>query len=91
MKYLVANWKSNKTIDEAREWLEHFKGYREKDDLRVILCPPYPYLFKMKEWLDEFGVEMRLGVQDVSPYPYGTYTGAVAAGMVKSSYSMVIV
>ena len=91
MKYLIANWKSNKTLDEVRGWLENFKGFQAKEGLEIIVCPPFPYLIKVREWLDEYDIGMKPGIQDVSPFPFGTYTGAVAMGMVKDVVQYAIV
>lgn len=49
MKTIVANWKSNKTISEAKKWLEQFSGTWNR--VKVIICPPYTSLPLSKEKL----------------------------------------
>lgn len=93
MKYLVANWKSHKSIDEAVEWLEKFvNSYQPKSDEIIIISPPFPYLFKLSEMLKEKRAgQISLATQDISPFPLGAYTGAVAAEMIKGVVEVVIV
>lgn len=84
--YLVANWKSYKTLAEARAFVE---AYRAVDGPTVILCPPFPYLWPLSEKVVAHG--MHLGAQDISQYPFGAYTGAVAAAMLTGAVEYVIV
>jgi triosephosphate isomerase len=82
MRYLVGNWKSNKTLEESLEWLSEMRGLSIPKETEVVICPPYPYLATLAS--DERkATNLRLGVQDISPFPYGAYTGAIAAEMVK--------
>jgi len=89
MKYLIGNWKSNKTIEEAREWIGVVKGAKlpRQPNLEVVLCPSFIHLSLFREVYPE----MRLGLQTISPFPLGAYTGAVAAGMVFDLVRYVIV
>lgn len=79
IKYLIGNWKANKTPEEARSWIEEVKASPVKIDerLKVVLCPSFIHLPLFKR---EFP-EMVLGCQDLSPYGDGAYTGAVTARM----------
>lgn len=90
MNYLVANWKSFKSLDKSLGWLETFKGMG-KTDVEVVVCPPFPYLRLMNEKVDEWRLPFSLGVQDISPFPFGAYTGAIAAEMVKDWVKYAIV
>lgn len=85
MKYLVANWKSNKRIDEALEWLKKFKiEYQPNPEIEVIVAVPYPFVEQAARLKSEIGLEtVKLAVQDISQFPYGAYTGAVAVEMVE--------
>jgi triosephosphate isomerase (TIM) len=84
--YLVANWKSHKTLEEARDFID---GYTVSSNHTVIICPPMPYVVPLKEAASHKG--LALGAQDVSNFPYGTYTGAVSAAMLKGMVDYVIV
>lgn len=79
--YLVANWKSNKTLVEMEAFLQQFRGYREEGKSVNIICPPTPYLKTARDIVNNLHLPMKVGAQDVSAYPFGAYTGAVSAGM----------
>ncbi len=77
--YIVANWKANKTITEAKTWINEVKSGLPKlsPNLEVILCLPLIHLHLFKELLPSF----KLAVQNLSPYTDGAYTGEVSARM----------
>ncbi len=85
MATVLANWKSHKTLSEAEAWMKKFfQLYNPESGLEVILAPSFPYLVSMSLMLREYGADhhIKLAVQDLSPFPFGPYTGAVAADMV---------
>ncbi|MCC6711507.1 MAG: triosephosphate isomerase [Candidatus Pacebacteria bacterium] len=75
-KLILGNWKSNKTDQEVDSWLSEFihktKGL-DFSKVEAVIAPPYPFLYKFKK------IALKLGVQDISPFSAGSYTGAVAA------------
>ncbi len=75
MKYIIANFKSHKTKSEIESWLDSY-SLTPPPDTQIILALPYPYLHLIKP-----GTSTKLDVaaQDVSPFPAGSYTGAVNA------------
>ena len=83
--YLLANWKSNKTLHEATAWLEAFlKKYHPQAHIKVIIAPPAIFIEPLKRILDKHGAShLSLAAQDLSPFPTGSYTGAIAADMVR--------
>lgn len=88
-KYIIANWKSNKTPTEATAWLEEVMEKLPKDVtnfFEIIICPPIvdvPSLYgKMTG-----NTTLKLGVQDISLFPEGPYTGEVAIRLVSSLIS----
>ena len=88
MKYLIGNWKANKTIAEASAWIEQVKREMPvlSESLRVVLCPSDIHLFLFKkEWPG-----LTLGAQDCSPYGDGAYTGQVTARMLAPLVNYVI-
>jgi len=80
--FIVGNWKSNKTVTEALAWLEKFKSLNPSytsEEKEVIICPPFTLLSDMKKYIDENNLPIKLGVQNVSPFAEGAYTGEVSA------------
>lgn len=81
MKVIIANWKSHKSWAEAQTWLEEFaeKSALTSKDLTVVLAPPMPLVAAVAEWMKWKKFEgLQLGVQDLSPFPPGSYTGATS-------------
>lgn len=82
-KYVIANWKSNKTFESAQSWLSEFSQAVVKpwsDQLQVVVAPPLSLLQVVaeKKQLNPITQQLVLGVQDISPFAAGSYTGAVA-------------
>lgn len=79
-EYIVAaNWKMNMTEKETRKFLRELKSTEIPENIRVMIFPPYPYLYIMKEMLRY--ERIAYGAQDVAKEEQGAYTGEVSAGM----------
>jgi triosephosphate isomerase len=79
MKYFVANWKANKNLKEAKEWLNEFlKLYQPQENKMVIICPPFPLLTELRDKIYKVK-NLKLGSQDLSFFEEGPYTGEVTA------------
>lgn len=78
--FIAGNWKSNKTIEEAKEWLNQFTTTNP-----VVLCVPFTLLGVLKS------EKLSLGAQDVSPFGDGAYTGEVNARQIKELADWVII
>lgn len=76
MKVVIANFKSNKNNAEIEEWISQFQLSAKSLKLtaQIVLCPPLPHLSFFQDLIND---HVSLGVQDISPYPAGAYTGAV--------------
>lgn len=86
MKFIIANWKATKTTAEVQEWWRVISaGSFEKKDVHVVISPPSVYLSLLSELLKSAPLPFpaTLGAQDLSPFPDGTYTGAVTARMLQ--------
>lgn len=86
--YVVGNWKSNKTISEAVDWWKEFSTLWKKvpiqdHTLKIILCPSFIHLSTLASLIELSRLPVQLGVQDVSAFGLGAYTGQVCAEMVK--------
>jgi triosephosphate isomerase len=79
--FLVAgNWKLNGSSAANAELAEGIlAGMPPSDSVKLLICPPYPYLGELAQMLA--GTELSLGAQNVSEYESGAYTGEVSAGM----------
>lgn len=88
MKSLIiaGNWKSNKTVKEAEDWMGTFHAAWDTDTT-VILCVPYMVLGFLAAKKPQF----LLGAQDVSAFGDGAYTGEVSARQIKEFAEWVII
>ena len=89
--YLVANWKSNKTVEEAQNWLLQLKFSKKSDNLTIILCAPYTTLAVLKYAIGQAQLPILLGAQTVSSFPNGAYTGEISAQMLKGLVEHIII
>jgi len=75
-KLIVANWKASLTPVQADQWLADFRNhYQPVEGLRVVLAVPHLFLADLRK---RFGAMEHLSwaVQDISPFPLGSYTGS---------------
>jgi triosephosphate isomerase (TIM) len=92
-RYLIANWKCYKSSDEGRRWFDRFAElYTPHPEVHVIIAPPLLSLEGLAAHVTSMGLaNVFLAAQDISPFPKGSYTGAVAADMVARFVRYVIV
>lgn len=77
MKYFIANWKANKNLVQANQWLDEFLTFTPTDkSVRIVICPPFSLLYPVKEKISKFS-NIYLGAQDLSQYEEGSFTGEV--------------
>lgn len=88
MHYIIANWKAHKTLEEALAWTDAFLSLLSTDpattekltkgEVLIILAPPSPFAESIHERVQgKAGIVV--GVQDISEFDEGPYTGEVAA------------
>ncbi|MBI5151417.1 MAG: triosephosphate isomerase [Candidatus Pacebacteria bacterium] len=82
-KFVLANWKSHKTLEEAVGWLAEVGPLGTNSPYEVIVCPPFPFLYPLSQEIRAKKYRISLGIQDVSPFPAGAYTGAVCVRNLK--------
>ncbi|HET9946641.1 MAG TPA: triose-phosphate isomerase family protein [Patescibacteria group bacterium] len=93
-RFIIANWKSNKNQKEVQEWFETFATYTslfQKEQLKIIICPPYPLLPACLSFITRYRLPIELGSQAVSPFSEGSYTGAVSAKLIREFAKYTIV
>lgn len=89
---IVANWKANKTKDEAWDWFEKFeKAKIDTTGKEIIICPPYTLLAKANYLVSENNLKLKIGAQDVSEFETGAYTGEISASQIKEFVQYVII
>lgn len=89
---IVANFKSNMTILEAKDWLEKFhSNLKIPENKKVILCPSFTLLANFNEFVKTNNMQIALGGQNVSRLPQGPYTGEVNGAQIKDFADYVII
>src|SRR6266852_1284677 len=89
--WIIANWKSNKDIAQALEWVSVVGSKIEKKDhLKVVVCPDFVSLEEVKKEVTVGNFSLMVGAQDLSPYPEGAHTGEEAALDLKGLADLVI-
>ncbi len=92
---IVANLKSYKDENEAKNWLESFKKVQEIDlnlvEKEVIICPSFTQLFSFLSFFSNNNIKVGLGAQNVSPFDEGPCTGEVNAKQIKDFARYVLI
>lgn len=93
--FIIANWKSNKTTEDARAWLDEIVAARLEDQItsakEVIVCPPFTLLSYLKTDILEKSIPIKLGSQDVSSFGVGAHTGEISATQIKEFAEYVVI
>lgn len=92
-RFVIANWKCHKNLEDACRWLDTFASlYRAKPGVEVIIAPTFICLENLAAYVKKLRLEnVFLAAQDISPFPKGGYTGAIAADLVRGMAEYVIV
>lgn len=88
-KIVAGNWKMNKTLPEAQSLViaihDELKNIQLPEWVEVHICPPFPYLDKLKQTLSLLDNDtLKLGAQNCHHQEAGAFTGEVSAQMLKS-------
>jgi triosephosphate isomerase len=93
--FIVANLKSYKNENEAKNWLESFKKIKELNldmtQKEVIICPSFTQLFSFSSYFSSNNIKVKLGAQNVSPFDEGAFTGEVNAKQIKDFAQYVLI
>lgn len=82
--WIIANWKSNKTIFEALDWVSKVgPNIPKQDNLKVVVCPTFTAISEVKKAITVGNFPITTGSQDLSPFDAGAYTGEEAAELLK--------
>lgn len=92
MKAIIGNWKSNKNVKEALEWLEIVgPSLTKSDDLEISIAPQLSLLSLLSKEIQNKGYHLTLSAQDVSPFEEGPYTGEVSVRALSEIVKYVLV
>lgn len=78
----IANWKSHKTVEESILFLRELKESLMSIDLsekEIIILPQFVALSECAKFSKKENIPVSFGVQNVSSFPDGAYTGEVSA------------
>lgn len=88
---LAANWKSNMTKYEAKDWLVDFSSLEVPQGVEVVVFPPFTLLDVMNGYVRVNSLPFKIGAQDLSPFDKGAFTGEVSASQIKEFADYVLI
>lgn len=89
--WIIANWKSNKNIAEALDWISQVgPQIPKRDELKVVICPTFSALAEVKKAITVGNFPLLLGSQDLSPFGTGAYTGEEPAKLLNQLINLAI-
>lgn len=77
--YIAANWKMNKTVAEAAEFVDALLPRIAATQSDVVICPPFTALTAVVE--RRYGTAVRVAAQNMHEEGAGAFTGEVSAPM----------
>src|SRR3989344_4665397 len=82
--WIIANWKSNKSIGEALDWVSQVgPKLIESENVKVVVCPTFSCLSEVSKAVKVGGYPLIVGSQDLSPFSAGAYTGEESASLIR--------
>jgi triosephosphate isomerase len=81
--FVCGNWKMFTAAASARELAAAIVQGVTDDQVRVAVCPPFPYLMTVDEVVK--GSRVGLGAQNLYPAKEGAFTGEVSPAMLKDA------
>ena len=78
---IAGNWKMNKTIAQAIEFVNAIKGKLNDADVDAVICAPFTMLKDLKEATK--GTNIKIGAQNMHFEDNGAFTGEVSPAMLK--------
>ena len=78
---IAGNWKMNKTIAEAVEFVNDIKGKLNDESVDAVICAPFTMLKDLKEATK--GTNIKIGAQNMHFDEKGAFTGEISPLMLK--------
>lgn len=97
MKYVIGNWKSNKSTSQVQEWFSIAKtlpilsSLKNSSSITAAICVPDVYLPMAKKLRDESNLSLQLGAQNISAFQNGAHTGEISSTMLSEFVEFVII
>ncbi|MDD5415511.1 MAG: triose-phosphate isomerase [Candidatus Daviesbacteria bacterium] len=89
--WIIANWKSNKNIAEALDWISKVgPNLPKRENFKVVVCPSFSALSEVKKAITVGNFPLIVGAQDLSPLGAGAYTGEESAELLKELIDLAI-
>ncbi len=89
MKYIVANWKMNMSMQDVLGWTAGFDTSVLNANVSVIVAPTSLHIFPVTELLKKIGVN--IAAQDISADEKGAHTGETGAFQIKEMCKYAII
>ncbi len=90
--WIIANWKSNKTIAEALDWISEVgPKLPKRDDLKIVVCPTFSCLSEAKKAITVGNFPIMVGSQNLSPFGVGAYTGEETGSLINQLIGLSII
>ncbi|HET7445077.1 MAG TPA: triose-phosphate isomerase [Solirubrobacterales bacterium] len=77
--YIAANWKMNKTVAEAAEFVDALLPRIAATQHDVVICPPFTALSEVVQ--RRYGTAIKVAAQNMHEGESGAFTGEVSAAM----------
>jgi triosephosphate isomerase len=77
--YIAANWKMNKTVAEAAQFIDTLLPRIAATQSDVVVCPPFTALTAVVE--RRYGTAVKVAAQNMHEEEAGAFTGEVSAAM----------
>jgi len=91
-KYIIANWKCTKTIQDCLLWVDKVgPQLTTRGDTEIIVCPPFVALDAVRRRIADEGYVLKVGAQTVSSFEKGAYTGEVSVMMLTDLVDYVLI
>ncbi len=88
--FVAGNWKMNRTVAEARQFVsEMIPGLQAIEGVEIVLCPPFTTLLAVAALIE--GTHIGLGAQTMHWELSGAYTGEISPPMVAELCRYVII
>lgn len=88
---VVANHKANLKWQDVSNWVEEVVKGAADFAGTIVLCPTSPFIGAVAQKINEAKIQISVGIQDISAFPEGAYTGAVAASQIAGLCEFAIV